>query len=118
MNRFQIIIVLVCCFILGLSGIGVVSARLGISSAAKECGMLEDKREVLLREVQELRGQRSWALRPTVLAEMVSGRLGMSQPAKTIYVSQQEISSRVGGVRGAYSDGETFGMNISQGSQR
>ena len=117
MTRLQIIMVLFCCLILGLSGIGVVSTRLGISDTAKECGLLEDRREVLLREVQELRGQRSWALRPTVLAEMVRGRLGMSPSAKTIHVSEQEISSRVGGVRGSYSDLQTFGMNFPRGKQ-
>ena len=47
MTRLQIIMVLFCCLILGLSGIGVVSTRLGISDTAKECGLLEDRREVL-----------------------------------------------------------------------
>ena len=48
---------------------------------------------------------------------MVRGRLGMSPSAKTIHVSEQEISSRVGGVRGSYSDLQTFGMNFPRGKQ-
>ena len=76
--------------------------RLGISDIAAECGVLEDEREVLLREVQELRGQRSWSMRPSVLASMVEGRLKMGVPERTIHVSRKEMLGRVGGENGEF----------------
>ena len=38
-------------------------------------GQLETDREVVSRELYELRGQKSRSLRPSTLAAMVSGRL-------------------------------------------
>ena len=71
----------------------------------------------VVREVQELRGQRSWALRPSTLASMVEGRLSMPGPRQTYHVSESDMKKRLGGYkrshvvaannggRGNYSDG-------------
>ena len=84
---------------IGSTSIAIVWMRLQISESAKVCGRLEDEREVVIREVQELRGQRSWALRPSVLASMVKGRLSMPGPSQTFVVGTRELSARTGGLR-------------------
>ena len=101
----------------GACAIGIVWLRMDISEVAARCGVLEDEREVLSREVQELRGQRSWALRPSTLASMVEGRLSMPGPRQTYHVSESDMKKRLGGYkrshvvvannggRGNYSDG-------------
>lgn len=114
MSRNQIIFSLFVFLFIGFGAIGIVWMRLGISDIATECGVLEDEREVLLREVQELRGQRSWAMRPSVLASMVEGRLRMGVPERTIHVSRKEMLSRVGDEKGQFVAGERqelAGMN-------
>lgn len=84
---------------IGSTSITIVWMRLQISESAKLCGRLEDEREVVMREVQELRGQRSWALRPSVLASMVRGRLSMPGPSQTFVVGARELTARTGGLR-------------------
>lgn len=84
---------------IGSTSITIVWMRLQISESAKLCGRLEDEREVIMREVQELRGQRSWALRPSVLASMVRGRLSMPGPSQTFVVGARELTARTGGLR-------------------
>ena len=66
---------------------------------AAKCGVLEDEREVLSREVQELRGQRSWALRPSTLASMVEGDLRCRDPGKLIMYQKRTWLSSFGGYR-------------------
>ena len=106
MRRNQIVFSLVAFLLIGFGAIGIVWMRLGISDIAAECAVLEDQREVLLREVQELRGQRSWAMRPSVLASLVEGRLKMGVPERTIHVSRKEMLRRVGGKRGQFVVGD------------
>ena len=84
---------------IGSTSIAIVWMRLQISESAKVCGRLEDEREVVMREVQELRGERSWVLRPSVLASMVKGRLSMPGPSQTFVVGARELSARTGGLR-------------------
>jgi hypothetical protein len=92
------ITVLVLLTVLGGGGaIGIVWLRMDISDVAARCGVLEDEREVLSREVQELRGQRSWALRPSTLASMVEGRLFMPSSSQTIHVSRDDMARKLSG---------------------
>ena len=79
----------------GSGAISIVWLRMEISAIAKNCGKLEDQREMVARELQELRGQRSRSLRPSTLAGMVKGRLLMPSPAKTVHVSAREMRKRV-----------------------
>ena len=68
-----------------------------ISSVAKHCRDLEDEREIVSREVQDLRGQKSRSLRPSTLASMVAGRLSMPSASQTIHVSRDDVIRRLGG---------------------
>lgn len=99
MKKGVAIILLLLGFAIGSTSIAIVWMRLQISESAKLCGRLEDEREVVMREVQELRGQRSWALRPSVLASMVNGRLSMPGPSQTFVVGARELAARTGGLR-------------------
>ena len=81
----------------GACAIGIVWLRMDISDVAARCGVLEDEREVLSREVQELRGQRSWALRPSTLASMLEGRLSMPGPRETYHISESDMKKRLSG---------------------
>ena len=94
MKKVSIIFLSFLGLALASTAIAIVWIRLQISDSAKICGRLEDEREVVMREVQELRGQRSWALRPSVLASMVSGRLSMPTQNRTTHVSAKELASR------------------------
>ena len=58
--------------------------RMEISKVAKHCRNLEDRREIVSREVQDLRGEKSRSLRPSTLAAMVSERLSMPTASQTI----------------------------------
>lgn len=99
MKKGVAIMLLLLGLAIGSTSIAIVWMRLQISESAKVCGRLEDEREVVMREVQELRGQRSWALRPSVLASMVRGRLSMPGPSQTFVVGARELSARTGGLR-------------------
>ena len=117
MSKAAISLVVLITIFGGTCAIGIVWLRMDISEVAARCGVLEDEREVLSREVQELRGQRSWALRPSTLASMVEGRLSMPGPRQTYHVSESDMKKRLGGYkrshvvaannggRGNYSDG-------------
>jgi hypothetical protein len=117
MSKAAISLVVLITIFGGACAIGIVWLRMDISEVATRCGVLEDEREVLSREVQELRGQRSWALRPSTLASMVEGRLSMPGPRQTYHVSESDMKKRLGGYkrshvvaannggRGNYSDG-------------
>jgi hypothetical protein len=70
--------------------------RMEISKVAKHCRTLEDRREIVSREVQDLRGERSRSLRPSTLAAMVSGRLFMPTAQQTIHVSRVDVLRRIG----------------------
>lgn len=91
MSKLTITILVLLTIFGGGSAIGIVWLRMDISEVAIRCGVLEDEREVLSREVQELRGQRSWILRPSTLASMVEGRLSMPSPNQTIHVSSDDM---------------------------
>ena len=101
MSKTAITLVVLLTMFGGASAIGIVWLRMDISEVASRCGVLEDEREVLSREVQELRGQRSWALRPSTLASMVAGRLSMPGPGQTYHVSETDMVKRLGGYRRA-----------------
>jgi len=117
MSKAAISLIVLITIFGGACAIGIVWLRMDISEVAARCGVLEDEREVLSREVQELRGQRSWALRPSTLASMVEGRLSMPGPRQTYHVSESDMKKRLGGYkrshivaannggRGNYSDG-------------
>ena len=97
MSKTAITLVVLMTIFGGACAIGIVWLRMDISDVAAKCGVLEDEREVLSREVQELRGQRSWALRPSTLASMVEGRLAMRDPGKLImYQKRTWLSAWVG----------------------
>ena len=98
MNKTSITLVILMNAFGGASAIGIVWLRMDISEVATRCGILEDEREVLSREVQELRGQRSWAMRPSTLASMVEGRLSMPGSRQTFYVSETDMRKRLGGL--------------------
>ena len=83
--------------VFGSGAISIVWLRMEISTIAKNCGKLEDQREMVARELHELRGQRSRSLRPSTLAGMVKGRLAMPSPAKTVHVSEREMRKRLDG---------------------
>ena len=81
--------------VLGFGGgaISIVWLRMEISATAKSCGKLEDQREMVARELQELRGLKSRLLRPSMVAQLVAGRLRVPSPQKTIHVTHRDMSS-------------------------
>ena len=95
MNKRSMVLILLLVAIFGSGSIVIVWMRMDISKVAKHCGELEDEREIVSREVQELRGQRSRALRPSTLAAMVMGRLAMPDPSRTFHVSKQNLLSTI-----------------------
>ncbi len=95
-SRLPLLITLLVITLFGGGALAIVWMRVEISTVAKHCGKLEDQREIVSREVQELRGQKSRSLRPSTLASMVSGRLSMPTPDRTIYVSSTDMDRRLG----------------------
>ena len=79
----------------GAGSISIVWLRMDISRVAKKCGQLETDREVVSRELYELRGQKSRSLRPSTLAAMVSGRLEMPGPENTFHISELDMKRRL-----------------------
>ena len=77
--------------VFGAGAISIVWLRMEISETAKNCGALEDSREMIARELQELRGQRASVMRPSVLASLVSGRLSLPKSEKTVHVTPREM---------------------------
>ena len=109
-NRLPLVVGILAMSFFGAGALSIVWLRMEISTVAKQCGKLEDEREIVSREVQELRGQKSRSLRPSTLASMVSGRLSMLPDSRTIYVSAPDMSARLG-------DGRGTRRNKSYGSQ-
>ena len=95
-SRLPLVLTVVAAFVFGLGALGIVWMRMEISKVAKHCRILEDRREVLSREVQDLRGDKSRSMRPSTLAAMVSGRLNMPSAKQTIHVSQSDVTRRLG----------------------
>ena len=91
MKKTTLFSILLVVSFLGTGAIGIVSLRMNISRVAKHCGELEDQREIVSREVQELRALRSRILRPSTLASMVNGRLSMPRPSRTYHVSKENL---------------------------
>ena len=81
----------------GGGALSIVWLRMEISTVAKNCGQLEGQMEVVGREVNQLRGQRSKSLRPSSLAVMVAGRLAMPMAKNTFHISKEDLINRVGG---------------------
>ena len=101
MKKRTIALILLIVGIFGSGSIVIVWMRMDISKVAKRCGELEDEREIVSREVQELRGQRSRALRPSTLASMVMGRLAMPDSSKTFHVSSENLLESLGDDKGS-----------------
>ena len=120
MKQITTILLIFVFLAIGTASIGIVWLRLETSKSAKLCGLLEDEREMVMREVQELRGQRSWALRPSVLASMVKGRLSMPEQGQTVFVSDYELQQRCGsrGMIVESQKGEMLSMQSYGGQSR
>ena len=95
-SRLPLVLTMVAAFVFGVGALGIVWMRMEISKVAKHCRILEDRREVLSREVQDLRGDKSRSMRPSTLAAMVSGMLHMPTAQQTIHVSQSDLIRRLG----------------------
>ena len=67
-SRFPLILTFMVVFVLGVGALAIVWMRMEISKVAKHCRNLEDRREIVSREVQDLRGEKSRSLRPSTLA--------------------------------------------------
>ena len=93
MNRVWWMSIILAVSMLGGGAISIVWLRMEISATAKKCGNLEDQREMVARELRELRGQKSKMLRPSVLARLVSGRLSIPSSDRTVHVSERELNS-------------------------
>jgi len=96
MKRVWWMVLFVGVFLFGCTAISIVWLRMEISDTAKKCGRMEDEREMVGRELRELRGQRSKMMRPAILAKMVKGRLTMPPSSRTIHVSSREMTARLG----------------------
>ncbi|MEK9772589.1 MAG: hypothetical protein VW576_03385 [Opitutae bacterium] len=77
----------------GSGAISIVWLRMEISATAKNCGKLEDQREMVARELRELRGKKSRMLRPSMIAQLVEGRLSVPSSQRTVHVTRRELSS-------------------------
>jgi hypothetical protein len=77
----------------GSGAISIVWLRMEISATAKNCGNLEDQREMVARELRELRGRKSRMLRPSMLAQLVEGRLRVPTARRTVHVTEREMDS-------------------------
>lgn len=85
--------ILLAVSLFGSGAISIVWLRMEISATAKNCGKLEDQREMVARELRELRGKKSSMLRPSMIAKLVEGRLSVPTAKKTIYVTKREMNS-------------------------
>ena len=97
-NFNQSIFFLGALFLLFFGGgaLAIVWLRMEITSVAKNCGQLEGEMEIVGREVNQLRGQRSNSLRPASLAIMVEGRLSMPIAKNTFHISKLDMNDRIG----------------------
>jgi len=80
----------------GGGALSIVWLRMEISAVAKNCGQMEGQMEIVGREVNQLRGQKSKSLRPSSLAVMVEGRLSMPVARNTFHISGSDLVDRVG----------------------
>ena len=53
-SRFALVLTFTVVFVLGVGALGIVWMRMEISKVAKHCRDLEDRREIVSREVQDL----------------------------------------------------------------
>jgi len=79
--------------LLGSGAISIVWLRMEISATAQNCANLEDKREMVARELRELRGKKSRVMRPSMIAQLVKGRLQVPAASKTVHVTNREMVS-------------------------
>lgn len=93
MNRVWWMSIILAVSLFGSGAISIVWLRMEISATAKKCGNLEDQREMVARELRELRGRKSTMMRPSVLAQLVSGRLTIPTERRTVHVSDREMYS-------------------------
>ncbi len=91
MNRMWWMTVVLGVSLFGCGAISIVWLRMEISATAGNCAKLEDQREMVARELHELRGRKSRLMRPSALAGMVSGRLSIPNANRTIYVTKNEF---------------------------
>ena len=102
MNRVWWMSIILAVSLFGSGAISIVWLRMEISATAKKCGNLEDQREMVARELRELRGRKSTMLRPSVLAQLVTGRLTiprqeerfMFPSEKCILMDNQDIARK------------------------
>ena len=93
MNRVWWMFLILAVSVIGSGAISIVWLRMEISATAKNCGKLEDQREMVARELRELRGKKSAMMRPSTIAQLVEGRLRVPSPQKTIHVTHRDMSS-------------------------
>ncbi len=93
MNRVWWMFIILAVSIFGSGAISIVWLRMEISATAKNCGNLEDQREMVARELRELRGTKSRLLRPSMIAKLVEGRLSVPTAQKTVHVTEREMNS-------------------------
>ncbi len=93
MNRVWWMFVILTVSLFGSGAISIVWLRMEISATAKNCGKLEDQREMVARELQELRGKKSRMMRPSMIAQLVEGRLTVPSPKRTVHVTSREMNS-------------------------
>ncbi len=95
LGRLGTVVGLGTLLLLGLGALGIVWLRMEISDVASACRDLEDEREKVNRKVRGLRGERSAAMRPTRLAEVVKGRLEMPPSSRRFYVTPEDMRRRL-----------------------
>jgi len=95
-NRSIFVIGSVFLLFFGGGALAIVWLRMEITAVAKNCGKLEGEMEIVGREVNQLRGQRSNSLRPSSLAIMVEGRLSMPIAKNTFHISKLDMNDRIG----------------------
>ena len=83
--------------VIGMAALAIVWVRMDISRVASETGRLEGETEDLNRELRELRGRRSTAMRPAVLANLMAGRLAMPVSERRLFVTEEELRRRTAG---------------------
>jgi hypothetical protein len=96
LNRYIFVLGSALLLFFGGGALSIVWLRMEISTVAKNCGQLEGEMEIVGREVNQLRGQRSKSLRPSSLAIMIEGRLSMPIAQNTFHISNLDMNDRVG----------------------
>ena len=97
MNRVWWMFLILAVLGFGGGAISIVWLRMEISATAVNCGDLEDQREMVARELRELRGKKSRLLRPSMIAKLVDGRLSVPTSQRTVYVTEREMKTFVHG---------------------